>query len=90
MRGFLIALGIGALLGVVSAALFAPTVIGWYFAPPVEMAYTCKAAVDWGMQTFRMALLWGTGVGTVLGLLAFFFWKTRARKKPEIPAPSAP
>ncbi len=83
MRSFLIALGLGALVGAIATAWFSPTVIGWYFAPPVEMAYTCKAAVDWGMITFRTAVLWGVAVGTGLGLVGFLFWKTRSRQKTE-------
>lgn len=88
MKTFFVAVCSGAVLGTVLTAWLAPVTIGWYFAPPVEMAYTCKAAVDWGILTYRTVMLWGTAAGTAIALILFFFWKTRRRAKPEPATPT--
>lgn len=67
----------GALLGSVLFSWFSPQFITWYFAPPVELAITCRAAVQWGLDVYRKMLLVGAGIGSVLGIFVFVFVKKR-------------
>ena len=57
----------GSLVGSVLAAWFSPHLITWWFAPPVEVAISCRDAVTWGINTYRKAILAGSGVGIVGG-----------------------
>ncbi len=48
----------------------APSLIAWYFTPPVEIGVTCKPAVVWAIDVYRKTLLMGAGGGFALGLVA--------------------
>lgn len=74
----------GALLGLGLTGWFAPNLITWYFAPPVEVAITCQSAVSWGIGTFRKFLLGGAGVGFVAGSIAWGVFSGRRKRNREL------
>ncbi len=74
---------IGAALGGFLAGWAAPPIIGWYFAPPVELAVNCGEAVTWGIQTFREVLLLSMGIGAGIALATVIALHFRKPKKPK-------
>ena len=68
MKKISIVVLITALIVTFITGLFAPGIISWYFAPPVDLAVNCRTAVEWGIDTYRKTLLYGSAVGIVLGL----------------------
>ncbi|MCM0607013.1 MAG: hypothetical protein KA715_13060 [Xanthomonadaceae bacterium] len=60
-----------ALAGIALFAWFSPQIIGWYFAPPVNMLVNCRPAVDWSLDVYKKAMLAGGGVGIVVGAVIY-------------------
>lgn len=89
-KSFLRYLMVGGLVGGVAFAWLSPQFIAWYFAPPVELAITCRSAVEWGVGTFRKVLVGGVGVGIVGGALTFVFMARRRQAKAATPVISKP
>jgi hypothetical protein len=52
-------------LGATVSALFAPSIVSWYFDPPTAIGVSCKEAVTWGITAYQKMVL----VGGVIGLL---------------------
>ncbi len=70
-------IGTGGLVGAVLTNWFGPSVIGWYFTPPVRDAISCVAPVQWAIQRFQ----WAQGVGTVVGMILFALVYSKFRKR---------
>lgn len=60
-----------ALGGIALFAWFSPQIIGWYFAPPVNMLVNCRPAVDWGLEVYRKSMLAGGVIGIVVGIAIY-------------------
>lgn len=58
---------IGGLLGCLLAAWLSPSVISWYFTPPVDLPIGCKEAVQWGISSYQKVILVFTVIGGVVG-----------------------
>ena len=80
MKNFLLFTLVGALVGAVLFALFSPQVISWYFSPPAELAFSCKSAVEWGIEVFRKAMFTGMLLGAIAAVVLFF--AARSWRKP--------
>lgn len=63
---------LGTTVGIVLTSLLVPSMIGWYFEPPVEIGINCRPAVDWALDRFLWFQLIGSGAGLALGLVGFF------------------
>jgi hypothetical protein len=61
---------------------FSPSLIAWYFTPPVQIAITCKEAVSWGIETYRKAMLIGAAVGAATGVILFLWFKSKRAQTP--------
>jgi hypothetical protein len=68
---------IGALAGSSIVAWISPTVITWYFNPPVEMPVTCKDAVAWGIGTYQQLTLGSAIISGVLTLIVYLVYRKR-------------
>lgn len=72
----------GFFLGATLTALFAPSIVAWYFDPPTSIGVSCKEAVVWGINAYQKMVMIGGGVGLVGGItLAILL----GRKKPAQP-----
>lgn len=68
MKKTLIYIFIAALLGGILSSWVSPSAIAWYFDPPTNIGVNCRAAVEWGLQKFQIAQLFGLGIGAIVGL----------------------
>jgi hypothetical protein len=59
---------IGALFGAVLTTWLAPKVIVWYFEPPAQYGFNCKAPIEWSLQHFQITQLVGIFGGALIGL----------------------
>lgn len=82
MKKFLMAVIGGGLLGAVLVAWFSPTLISWYFEPPVDFGVNCRPAVDWGLNVYRKSMLIGGGLGAIIGGLLILAFRERKRTSP--------
>jgi len=67
-----------ALVGGLLASWLAPKGISWYFNPPVDVGFNCRAPIEWALERLRWAQLMGILGGAVVGIIAFFIF---SRKK---------
>jgi hypothetical protein len=58
----------GALLGAVLATWVAPRVIVWYFDPPAQFGFNCRAPIEWSLKRFQISQMVGIIVGGIGGL----------------------
>lgn len=65
MKFYLNALIWGVLVGGALTSWLAPSVIAWYFDPPVQMGVSCKEATEWAMSRLRVLQMIGAGCGGV-------------------------
>ncbi len=68
---------LGAAIGEILAVWLAPKYIIWYFDPPVEMGFNCKAPIAWALARLQTTQLFALGVGAVLGLTTLFVFSRR-------------
>ncbi len=68
----------GLAVGIIVSTLFVPTMIAWYFEPPVDIGVNCRPAVDWALTRFVWFQVGGGALGLGLGLLAYFQSKPKA------------
>jgi hypothetical protein len=67
-------------LGTTLTALFAPSVVSWYFDPPTAIGVSCKEAVTWGINAYQKMVMLGAVIGLVGGLvMAFVFRKKNVK-----------
>lgn len=85
MKRLFLFLAAGAALGTILSAWLSPQVIAWWFTPPVDLAVTCKAAVEWGIYTYRDVIVGGAVGGLATALVAFILWQMKSKKVPQNP-----
>ena len=66
-------------LGATLTALFAPSIVSWYFDPPTSIGVSCKEAVSWGINAYQKMVMLGGVMGLLGGLVMAFVLR---RKKP--------
>jgi hypothetical protein len=59
-------LSVGALLGLLAWSIGGPTVVSWWYEPPVKDALSCAPSVRQAVADF---VKWGLSVGAVSGLV---------------------
>jgi hypothetical protein len=62
-------------------ALFAPSVVSWYFDPPTAIGVSCKEAVVWGITAYQKMVLLGGVAGLLIGIIMAFV----LRRKKTVP-----
>ncbi len=70
-----IALLAGGLVGVLLATWITPTLIAWWFEPPVEVGCSCQEPILWAMSTFRRTQLVGLVSGAIAGFVAWALFR---------------
>lgn len=69
----------GAVVTVTLITWLGPTLISWWFTPPVDTLFNCKGPIEWSLKRFQMAQLAGLILGLLLGLFASFAIKPRSK-----------
>lgn len=78
MKKLLLLCTLGLISGNLLATYIGPSLLGWYFDPPVQMAVNCNEPIRWAMQKLVIFQLAGSVVGMVIGfVVALFFFKKR-------------
>jgi len=72
----------GAVVMVTLITWFGPTLISWWFTPPVDTLFNCKGPIEWSLKRFQMAQLVGLLLGLLLGFVASFAIKPKAKQLP--------
>jgi hypothetical protein len=76
-----VALAIGAVLGFAASSFVGPSIIGWWYEPPIKDAFSCASSVRGALHQFVTMQLVCAALGAVIiALIAFFV--SRSRRKP--------
>jgi uncharacterized protein YacL len=79
-------LAVGAVLGFASWSFAGPSVIGWWYEPPVKEIYSCASSVESAVRQFAVAQLVCAALGGVIVLLiTFFVRRAFSGSKPTAP-----
>ena len=62
----------GAIIFVLLITWLGPTLISWWFTPPVDTLFNCKGPIEWSLKRFQIAQLVGLLTGAILGAAASF------------------
>jgi len=65
----------GAVICVTLITWLGPTLISWWFTPPVDTLFNCQKPIEWSLRRFQWAQLAGLILGAVLGLVTSFAFK---------------
>ena len=92
IKRFFLIIFAGAMFGGVLFAWFSPYIIDWYFTSPMDnLILNCRPAMVWAIDSYRKAILAGTGIGAVLSLVLYLAFglksRPRAPKASEAGAP---
>jgi hypothetical protein len=71
---------IGAALGESLVVWLAPKYLIWYFTPPAPTGFDCKAPIDWALTRLQSALIWGVGIGALMGPLTLWAFRRKSPK----------
>jgi hypothetical protein len=72
-------LAVGAVIGFTLSSIAGPSVIGWWYAPPIKDAFSCASSVRAALgQLIEMQLI-SAAVGGALAAIIVFF----ARRHPK-------
>lgn len=72
MKKFLLLSVIGLSVGNFAATFFGPSILTWWFEPPVNTPINCTEAMSWAMNRLVTFQMIGSCVGLVFGLIAAF------------------
>ncbi len=75
-----------SLLGGFLAVWLAPKVIAWYFDPPAQFGFNCRAPIEWALSKLQLSLIVGISMGAVLGIVLATVWN--AHQKRQLPPPA--
>jgi len=65
----------GAILFVILITWMGPTLISWWFTPPVDTLFNCKGPIEWSLKRFQWAQMAALALGALLGLAGSFAFK---------------
>jgi hypothetical protein len=71
------AFGVAGVLLILTTWL-APSVLGWWFQPPIPVPISCNEAVTWGVNRLVQSQLVSLGLGAVGGCVLAFFTRKKA------------
>jgi hypothetical protein len=78
-------LAVGALLGLLVWSFGGPTVVSWWYEPPVKDALSCAPSVRQAVSDF---VRWGLGVALVSALVTLTLASLVRRRFGSAPAPA--
>lgn len=74
MKKYLLFIVIGVVLGDFAATFFGPSLLQWWFEPPVNQPINCNEPIAWAMNRLVTLQLTGSGIGLFIGLVAAIFF----------------
>lgn len=83
VKNYLIAFLVGSAFGTLATSLLAPSLIAWYFEPPVALGVSCKDAALWSVGTFQKLQWVSVLVGGVI-TVSLWAWLKVSRKTKQI------
>jgi L-cystine uptake protein TcyP (sodium:dicarboxylate symporter family) len=75
-----VSLAVGAVIGFALSSVAGPSIIGWWYAPPIKDAFSCASSVRSALQQFVTMQLISAGIGAVI-LALIVFLVSRSRHK---------
>jgi hypothetical protein len=78
-------LAVGALLGLLVWSFGGPTVVSWWYEPPVKDALSCAPSVRQAVSDF---VRWGLGVAAISALVTLTLVSLVRRRFGSAPAPA--
>lgn len=76
-----VALAIGAVLGFGASSFVGPSIIGWWYEPPIKDAFSCASSVRAALHQFVTMQLVCAALGAVIiALIAFFVSRSRRKR----------
>jgi hypothetical protein len=73
-------LAVGAVLGFAASCFCGPSVIGWWYAPPIKDAFSCASSVRSALAQFvEMQLISAILGGVVTALIVFLVRRSKGR-----------
>lgn len=72
----------GAIALVVLITWLGPTLISWWFTPPVDTLFNCKGPIEWSLKRFQWAQIAALLMGALLGLSTSFIFKKKDLSNP--------
>jgi large-conductance mechanosensitive channel len=88
LRRAAVALAVGAVIGFALSSVAGPSVIGWWYEPPIKDAFSCASSVRGALKQFVTMQLVCAAVGAVV-LALIVFLVSRSRGGPVAPSASA-
>lgn len=71
----------GVVVGQSLVIWLAPRYLVWYFAPPAPTAFDCSVPVSWALSRMQSAIMYGTGVGALIGLICAVVFRDRFKAR---------
>ncbi|NBX92073.1 MAG: hypothetical protein EB078_05390 [Proteobacteria bacterium] len=65
----------GAVVCVTLITWLGPTLISWWFTPPVDTLFNCKGPIEWSLRRFQWAQFAGLMLGAVAGAIVRLAFK---------------
>lgn len=67
----------GAIVLVILITWLGPTLISWWFTPPVDTLFNCKGPIEWSLKRFQWAQIAALLLGGILGLAGSLIFKKK-------------
>ena len=80
-----VSLAVGAVVGFALSSVAGPSIIGWWYEPPIKDAFSCAASVRGALKQFVTMQLVCALVGAALVALMVYL-VSRSRPKADEPA----
>jgi hypothetical protein len=81
-----VSLAIGALIGFAIASIAGPSIIGWWYEPPIKDAFSCASSVRAALKNLVTMQLGAAAAGAaVLAIIVFFVSRNRTKKAAASP-----
>jgi large-conductance mechanosensitive channel len=79
-----VSLAVGAVIGFAISSVVGPSIIGWWYEPPIKDAFSCAASVRGALRQFVTMQLICAAVGAAI-LAVIVFIVSRSRRKAAEP-----
>jgi hypothetical protein len=73
-----IALAVGAVLGFAASSFVGPSIIGWWYEPPIKDAFSCASSVRAALKQFvSMQLICAAVGGAVIAIITLLMSRSK-------------
>jgi hypothetical protein len=84
MKKFIVFCVVGLAIGNFAATFFGPSLLTWWFQPPVDTPINCTVPITWAMQRLITLQMIGSGIGLFFGLVLSFFLFKEKKTQPTV------